>query len=182
MTLLKVPVTDKDHSRGPADAPATLVEYGDYECPHCGAAQAVVKQLQRHFADPIRFVFRHFPLTQIHPFAETAAESAEFAASYRKFWQMHDALYANQGRLDPAVLVELAKMLALPEGELVDALSDARYTPKVRADFIGGVRSGVNGTPTFFINGVRHDGSYDFDTLAEAIASEISAQVKSGAG
>jgi protein-disulfide isomerase len=169
MSRLRVPVTQHDHIRGPANAPVTLVEYGDYECLHCGLAHPIVNAVREHFARQLRFVFRHFPLNQVHPNAETAAESAEFAGAHGRFWEMHNGIYANQDRLDLSLLFALARKLGLPELELEDALTTGKYEPKVRADFLGGVRSGVNGTPSFFINGERHDGSYAFDDLVAAI-------------
>jgi protein-disulfide isomerase len=169
MATLKVPVTQHDHVRGPANAAITLVEYGDYECPHCGLAHPIVNAVRQYFARQLRFVFRHFPLVQIHPNAETAAESAEFAGAHGRFWEMHDGIYENQDRLGLPLLFDLARGLGLSELELQSALQRGEYEPKVRADFHGGVRSGVNGTPSFFINGQRHDGSYAFDELVAAI-------------
>jgi protein-disulfide isomerase len=169
MGTLRVPVTQHDHVRGPANAPVTLVEYGDYECPHCGLAHPIVNAVRKHFARQLRFVFRHFPLSQIHPNAETAAESAEFAGAHGRFWEMHDGIYENQDRLGLPLLFALVRTLGLSELELQSALASGEYEPKVRADFLGGVRSGVNGTPSFFINGERHDGSYAFDDLVAAI-------------
>jgi protein-disulfide isomerase len=169
MTKLAVAVSAKDHRQGDKDAPCTLVEYGDYQCPSCGQAYPIVKRLQKHFGKRLSFVFRNFPLTQIHPYAEPAAETAEFAAAHEKFWQMHDLLYENQARLDDDLLVELAQALQLAPAQLLQALETREFQPRVRADFTGGVRSGVNGTPTFFINGQRHDGAYDFASLVEAI-------------
>jgi len=169
MGTLRVPVTQHDHVRGPANAPVTLVEYGDYECPHCGLAHPIVNAVREHFIRQLRFVFRHFPLSQIHPNAETAAESAEFAGAHGRFWEMHDGIYENQDRLGLPLLFALVRTLGLSELELQSALASGEYEPKVRADFLGGVRSGVNGTPSFFINGERHDGSYAFDDLVAAI-------------
>jgi protein-disulfide isomerase len=169
MGTLRVPVTQHDHVRGPANAPVTLVEYGDYECPHCRLAHPIVNAVRQHFARQLRFVFRHFPLSQIHPNAETAAESAEFAGAHGRFWEMHDGIYENQDRLGLPLLFALVRTLGLSELELQSALASGEYEPKVRADFLGGVRSGVNGTPSFFINGERHDGSYAFDDLVAAI-------------
>ena len=171
--MLRVPVTQHDHIRGNPDAAVTLVEYGDYQCPYCGAAHPVVQRVERFFGDRLRFVFRHFPLSQIHPFAEPAAETAEFAGAHGRFWEMHDALYENQRQLSPPLLFALATGLGLSQIELRDALTRGTYTPKVQADFIGRVRSGVNGTPTFFINGQRHDGGYSFPELQAAIEAAL---------
>jgi protein-disulfide isomerase len=169
MSKLSVPVSDKDHRQGDPDAPCTLVEYGDYQCPSCGHAYPIVKRVQKHFGKRLLFVFRNFPLTEMHPYAEPAAETAEFAAAHQKFWEMHDLLYENQDRLDDALLVQLSQQLHLDPEKLRQALAAKEFEPRVRADFRGGVRSGVNGTPTFFINGQRHDGAYDYASLVEAI-------------
>jgi protein-disulfide isomerase len=169
MATLRAPVTPADHILGPAGAPVTLVEYGDYECGFCGLAHPIVKLVQQHFGKRLRFVFRHFPMSQIHPNAESAAESAEYAGAHGQFWEMHDGIYENQDRLGLPLLFALAGALGLSETGLRSALVNGEYAPRVRTDFLGGVRSGVNGTPTFFINGRRHDGSYEFDDLAAAI-------------
>ena len=169
MSKLSVPVSDKDHRQGDPDAPCTLVEYGDYQCPSCGHAYPIVKRVQKHFGKRLLFVFRNFPLTEMHPYAEPAAETAEFAAAHQKFWEMHDLLYENQDRLDDALLFELSQHLHLDLEKLRQALASKEFEPRVRADFRSGVRSGVNGTPTFFINGQRHDGAYDYGSLVEAI-------------
>jgi protein-disulfide isomerase len=169
MATLKVPVTPRDHAKGPANAPLTLLEYGDYECPYCGLAHSIVKLIQEHFGRRLRFVFRHFPLSQAHPNAESAAQTAEFAGAHGKFWEMHDGLYENQDRLGLPLYFALAGVLGLSESGLRQALIEETYAPKVRADFLSGVRSGVNGTPCFFINGVRHDGTYAFEDLGAAI-------------
>ena len=169
MTRLSVPVSAKDHIQGDPHAPVTLVEYGDYQCPSCGQAYPIVKRLQKHFSKRISFVFRNFPLTQIHPYAEPAAETAEFAAAHHKFWEMHDLLYENQESLDDGLLLQLSQQLNLDPNALAEALESKQFEPRVRADFSSGVRSGVNGTPTFFINGQRHDGSYDYESMVEAI-------------
>jgi protein-disulfide isomerase len=176
MAALKVPVTQHDHVRGPANAPVTLVEYGDYECPYCGLAHPIVNAVQAHFPQQLRFVFRHFPLNQAHPNAEAAAETAEFAAAHGQFWEMHDAIYDNQDQLGLPLLFALAGALGLPEADLRNALAAGKYAAKVRADFLGGVRSGVNGTPTFFINGERHNGTFEFDDLVAAIELRLHAR------
>ena len=157
---LTLPVSQRDHQQGPATAPVTLVEYGDYECPYCGEAYPIVKEIQRRLG--VRFVFRNFPLTQSHPHAEHAAEAAEAAAAQEKFWEMHDYLFEHQQALDVAHLVQYAVALNLDKETFV------------REDFLSGVRSGVNGTPTFFINGVRHDDSYELETLLAAIEAAMS--------
>jgi protein-disulfide isomerase len=173
MTTLKVPVRPEDHILGPANAPVTLVEYGDYECPHCGAAHPIVSRIVLELRDSLRFVFRHFPLVQIHPHAEMAAEAAEFAGSLGMFWEMHDALYENQEQLNLPTVLSLGEALGIPAGAMSNALESEQFREKVRRDFMGGVRSGVNGTPTFFINGRRHDAPYDYVTLMTAIQQHM---------
>jgi protein-disulfide isomerase len=173
MATLKVPVTSIDHIQGDEKAPFTLVEYGDYECPHCGHAHPIVKRVQKHFGKRLRFVFRNFPLNEIHPNAESAAETAEFAAAKGRFWEMHDAIFENQGMLSIVFLLDLAKSLGLSPANLQSALESHEFAPRVRDDFLGGARSGVNGTPTFFINGQRHDGPPEFDDLVEAIQERV---------
>jgi protein-disulfide isomerase len=171
MTTLTIPVGAHDHARGPESAPVTLVEYGDYQCPFCGAAYPVVTELERRFGQTLRVVFRHFPLTQAHPRAEPAAEAAEAAAAAGKFWEMHDQLYTHQDALDDRHLARYAHAAGVAPTAVEEALEAHTYLPHIRADFLGGVRSGVNGTPTFFINVRRHDGGYDVAELAEAITA-----------
>jgi protein-disulfide isomerase len=169
MSELRIPINDQDHVIGPDDAPVTLVEYGDYQCPHCQAAWPQVELVLQHFGPDLRYAYRHFPITTVHPLAKPAAETAEFAGAHGLFWEMHAAIFANGHQLSGPTLAALASRLGLDVGQLQDALEQGTYAPKVEADFIGGVRSGVNGTPTFFINGQRHDGSYDAMTLSAAI-------------
>ena len=173
MATLKNPVTSQDHVQGPENAPATLVEYGDYQCPHCGHAHFAIKRIQKHFGKQLRLVFRNFPLNEIHPYAEAAAETAEFAGTHGKFWEMHDLLFENQERLSDSLFPELAKKLKLPVDALENALESGEYALRVGSDFSSGVRSGVNGTPTFFINGHRHDGTFEYDDLVTAIEDAI---------
>lgn len=175
MTMLRIPVTLGDHILGPLDAPVTLVEYGDYECPSCGLAFPNVKRVQKRFAKHLRFVFRHFPLTEAHPFAEPAAEAAEYAATHDRFWEMHDGLYANQDELGITLILGLARALGLSDVGLRDTLARRKFGAKIQADFLGGVRSGVNGTPSFFINGEKHQGSYVYEELAAAIDARLHA-------
>ena len=173
MATLRVPVGPADHAVGEQHAPVTLVEYGDYECPHCGHAHPIVKAVRKHFGKQLLFVYRHFPLTQIHPLAEPAAETAEFAGAQGKFWEMHDAIFENQPSLSLPLLAELAEALGLSAKEAGSSLKSHAFAEKVRNDFLGGVRSGVNGTPTFFINGQRYQGMYEFEDLVEAIDAEL---------
>jgi protein-disulfide isomerase len=169
MPTLKIPVTMADHIRGHFDAPYTLVEYGDYECSYCALAHPVVQQVQTYFGDRLRFVYRNFPLREAHPHAEIAAETAEFAAQFDQFWEMHDLIYQNNSNLSKELLIELARRLGLPVGELKDVFAIKPYQSKIRSDFQGGVISGVNGTPTFFINGYRYNGAPEVDELIDAI-------------
>jgi protein-disulfide isomerase len=167
---LTTPVAeDRDHIQGPADAAVTLVQYGDYECPYCGAAYPIIREVQARMRERLRFVFRNFPITTSHPHAEQAAEAAEAAAVQDRFWEMHDLLYENQKRLRDDDLHAYAEKLGL-DVELFDAeLAEHVHAARVREDFMSGVRSGVNGTPTFYIDGVRHDDSYDLETLLGAL-------------
>ena len=162
-------VSAKDHSIGPADAPVTLVEYGDYQCPYCGRAFPIVQQVRRAMGKKLRFVFRNFPLSQIHEHAEHAAEVAEAAAAQGKFWEMHDWLFQHQIQLDDDGLLEGAGEVGLDVERVRRELAQGTYRDRVREDFATGIRSGVNGTPTFYINGVRHDDDYEFDTLVAAL-------------
>ena len=169
-TVLAVAVDDdRDHIQGPADAAVTLVEYGDYECPYCGAAYPIVKELQARMGDGLRFVFRNFPITTSHPHAEQAAEAAEAAAAQSRFWEMHDLLYENQRRLRDQDLHAYAEQLGIDVERFDKDLAEHVHAPRVREDFMSGVRSGVNGTPSFYVNGARHDDSYDFETLLAAL-------------
>jgi protein-disulfide isomerase len=170
---LRVPVTDQDHIQGNPDAPCTLVEYGDYECPHCGHAYPIVQRVQKHFGKKLRFVFRNFPLAETHPHAESAAETAEFAGAHGKFWEMHDALFENQESLGGSLYLQLAQQLKLSPQELRAAVESRDFLARVKSDFTGGVRSGVNGTPTFFINGKRHDTSFEYEDLLQAINAAL---------
>jgi protein-disulfide isomerase len=149
-----------DHASGPDDAPVTLVEYGDFECSYCGMAYPIVKALQRRLGARLRLVFRHFPLRETHPHAQHAAEAAEAAAASGRFWAMHDALYEHQHALEDEALVAYAAGLGLDAERVARDLAEDTYAPAVRADFRSGVRSGVNGTPTFFINSARYDGPW----------------------
>lgn len=160
MAELVVPVGDHDHILGPGEAPITLVEYGDFECPHCGAAHPIVKRLLRAEGRRMRLVFRHFPLMSAHPHAEMAAMAAEGAAEQGAFWPFHDTLFEHQDALEEEDLLAYGAALGLNVRRIAAALEDERLRAKVREHFMSGARSGVNGTPTFFINNVRFDGSY----------------------
>jgi protein-disulfide isomerase len=160
---------DRDHIQGPANAAVTLVEYGDYECPYCGAAYPIVKELQARMGDRLKFVFRNFPITTSHPHAEQAAEAAEAAAAQGRFWEMHDLLYENQRRLRDQDLHAYAEQLGLDVEQFDKDLAEHVHASRVREDFMSGVRSGVNGTPSFYVDGARHDDSYDLETLLAAL-------------
>ena len=168
---LEIPVNPgHDHIEGPANASLTLVEYGDYQCPYCGAAYPEVKKVQKELDSDLRFVFRNFPLTNIHEFAMNAAETAEAASAQGKFWPIHDFLYEHQATLgDSSVAVGYAKKLGLNTQKFERDIAQHVYQKRVKDDFMGGVRSGVNGTPTFYVNGVRHDGDAIAKALVEAL-------------
>lgn len=164
----------RDHIQGPSTAAVTLVEYGDYECPYCGQAYLVLKKLMPQSGDRVRLVFRNFPLAQLHPHAQRAAETAEAAGAQGKFWAMHNVLYERQDALEDEDLLAYADELGLNLDRFQTELSQGIYTARVREDFLGGVRSGVNGTPTFFFNGRRHDGGFDLESLTEAVVMSMS--------
>jgi formate-nitrite transporter family protein len=171
LATLIPPVTGRDHSMGPDDAPLTVVEYGDYQCPYCKAAHPILKEVRRMLGTRLRFVFRNFPLSQLHPEAQHAAEAAEAAGAQGKFWPMHDLLFDRQWALDDEHLVEYAEDLGLDGRRVSSELEDGTHRSRVRDDFMSGVRSGVNGTPTFFINGIRYDGGHDLASLVEALGA-----------
>ena len=170
VTQLAVPIDHaKDHLLGPPDAPITLVEYGDYECPSCGRAYPLLKELQKHFENKLLFVFRHFPLNTVHRHASIAAQAAEAAAAQGKFWPMHDRLYGDQANLELSDLTLHALRLGLDPYKFESALSTGTHEKHVEADYRGGQNSGVSGTPTLFINGVRYEGTLNVDALTAAI-------------
>jgi protein-disulfide isomerase len=163
VSRLTVPVTQSDHIRGSLDAAVMLVEYGDFECPHCRRAHPIVKQLLVTLGDQLCFAFRNFPLTQIHPHAERAAEAAEAADALGgsdAYWGMHGTLFEHQEALEDEDLLRYAQEIDLDAAAFARALQTGQFVPRVKKDFLGGVRSGVNGTPTFFINGERFDGDW----------------------
>jgi len=170
---LTVPVSERDHVLGPATAPVTLVEYGDFECPFCGAAHRSVEQVLGVMGNDVRFAFRHFPLSQIHPHAYQAAEAAEAAGAQGRFWEMHDLLFEHQDRLGLRDLIGYAGALDLDLERFVADLRGHANAGRLREDFLSGVRSGVNGTPTFFVNGIRHDGGYDPEALLDALRGAL---------
>jgi protein-disulfide isomerase len=162
-------VTERDHQRGPARAAVTLVEYGDFQCPFCGRAYYVLRELESRFQDEVRWVYRHFPLTEIHPFALLAAEASEAAADQGRFWDMHATLYQHQSHLQPGELVAYAAELGLDIDAFSADLVAVRHRDRIRDDFLGGVRSGVNGTPSVFIAGELFHGPIEDVPLSRAI-------------
>jgi protein-disulfide isomerase len=171
---LTLPIDGRDHIQGPIDAPITLLEYGDYECPYCGAAYPVVKAVQERLGDRLCFAFRNFPLVNMHPHAEHAAEAAEAAGAQGKFWEMHDALFENQIALDDEDLAQYAADLELDASRLISEVVAGAYAARLQEDFRSGARGGVNGTPTFFINGARYDGEPEVNALLAALAKHHS--------
>jgi protein-disulfide isomerase len=166
---LTKPVDARDHIRGNATATATLVEYGDYACPECRDAEWIFKAILQVMRGEVRFVFRHFPLRQVHPQAQHAAEAAEAADAQGKFWDMHDYLFEHQRHLGEAELLRYGAEIGLNTARYNDELMREMYASRVHADLISGIRSGVTDTPTFFINGTRYDGPVRFSTLLAAV-------------
>jgi protein-disulfide isomerase len=161
--ILNPPVGPDDHILGPTHAPVTLVEYGDYECPHCGRAHVILQTVLSGLGDQVRFIFRNFPLAEVHPHAQVAAEAAESIAAHggnEAFWAMHDTLYENQDALETDDLLEYALAAGVEPALVAGDLTSSAMTSHVRKDFRSGVRSGVNGTPTFFVNGRRFMGDW----------------------
>jgi diadenylate cyclase len=179
---LDTPVGDRDHVRGAATAPVTLVEYGDFECPYCGRMYPVVKELRKRAGDRLRVVFRHFPLDSVHPHARRAAEAAEAAAAQGRFWEMHDLLFENQDDLDDEALRRYAARLGLDMARFEDDLAERRHAPRVREDRLDGERTGVEGTPTFFINGARYEGSLDLEGMLAAVEEAAGSAVVARGG
>ena len=170
---LAVPVTpERDHIEGPVNATLTLVQYGDYQCPYCGAAYGEVKKVQKELGSKLCFAFRNFPLTNMHEFAMNAAETAEAAAVQGKFWEMHDFLYEHQDTLgDDSKALGYAKKLGLDTQRFEREIAQHIHQKRIKEDFNGGVRSGVNGTPTFYVNGFRHDGEAVSKALLKALST-----------
>jgi protein-disulfide isomerase len=167
---LTLPVGKRDHVQGREDSPLVLLEYGDYQCPYCGAAYPIVKKVQKELGPRLRFVFRNFPITNSHPHAQWAAETAEAAGAQGKFWEMHDYLYENQPSLgDEGFFAKYEKKVKLDVTRLVREVAQHVHSARVQEDYMSGIRSGVNGTPTFFINGVRYDDYPGFVQLISAL-------------
>jgi protein-disulfide isomerase len=170
--LSALPMPDRDHIQGPVDAPLKLLEYGDYECPYCGEAHPVVKEIQKRLGKRLCFAFRNFPLVNSHPHAERAAEAAEAAAAQGRFWEMHDLLYENQEALEDDDLARYASALGLDANRFMREVQAGANLARIREDFRSGARHDVNGTPSFFINGVRYDGNPGVEGLLEALTRE----------
>lgn len=166
---LTVPISKHDRIQGPINAPFNLLEYGDYECPFCGQAYPIVKAVQRSLGGQLCFAFRHFPLTNVHPHSKHAAEAAEAAGAQKRFWEMHDTLFENQDALEDEDLVKYAAALGLDVSRFMNEVLTGAHVRRIREDFMSGVRSGVNGTPTFFMNGMRYDGPRDAETMIAAL-------------
>ncbi|MFC6964021.1 DsbA family protein [Halocatena marina] len=167
-------VDETDHTQGPADAPVTLVQYGDYECPYCGRMYPIIRSIRKKMGPKLRFVFRNFPLKQMHSYAVRAAEAAEAAGAQGQFWEMHDHLYEHQNALEDDDLRGYADELGLDGDEFERSVFvEHRYEEQIRADFKSGIHSGVNGTPTFFINGSRYDGALSEDALLLSIENAM---------
>jgi protein-disulfide isomerase len=166
---LSVPVTERDHVRGATDAPVVIVEYGDYECPYCGRAYWAIKELLEELGDKVGFVFRNFPVAEVHPRAEAVAEALEAAGAQGRFWEMHDWFYEHQHQLEGLDLEDHAEALELDVKRWKQDLRQRKYRERVREDLESGRESGVAGTPTFFINGIRYEGDYDLRSMLAAI-------------
>jgi protein-disulfide isomerase len=171
MSKLKIAVSSNDHIQGNKDAALELVEYGDYQCPHCGHAYPIVKSIQKKMGNKLKFVFRNFPLAESHPNAVNAAVASEAAALQNKFWEMHDHLFEFQSRLDDTSLIKYAGQLKLDVTQFEQDFEKPELIQKVDADFESGVRSGVNGTPSFFINGEKYEDSWDEETFLSYLES-----------
>jgi protein-disulfide isomerase len=166
---LSVAVGKSDHARGAQDAPVTLVEYGDYQCPYCADVHSMIQSIAKTMGANLRFVFRHMPLKVMHPYAQYAAEAAEAAGAQGKYWEMHDAIYDHQSDLDLELVHALALTLELDMPRFEADMEARRYRPRVERDFMGAMRSGVAATPTFFINGERYEGILEQRALLTAL-------------
>ncbi|MGB7117043.1 MAG: Na+/H+ antiporter NhaA, partial [Anaerolineales bacterium] len=177
-TKLSLPVGDRDHAVGPDNAPVTLVEYGDLECIHCRKVNPIIRALREQVGSRLRYVYRHFPISSIHPDAQLAAQATEAAAAQGKFWEMQEALFDHQGELDESHLIQYAAEIGLDVEHFEHELKEGVYAEHVSEDFHSGIQSGVNGTPTFFINGERYEGAWDFESLIEAIEKPLGVKVR----
>ncbi|MDH7462560.1 thioredoxin domain-containing protein [Chitinophagaceae bacterium 26-R-25] len=176
MSKLRPEVTSNDHMQGNVNASVELVEYGDYECPHCGRAYPVIKKIQKKMGDNLKFVFRNFPLSEVHPDARMAATAAEAADAQGKFWEMHDVIFENQDSLNYEDLMGYAESLGLDMDQFEKDFNSRKYSDRVDEDFESGLRSGVNGTPGFFVNGEKYNGIWEDTELLHFLQSKVHAQ------
>ena len=170
---VSISVGPDDHSRGPLDAKLTVVEYGDYQCPYCGQAHPIVERMRTAFADSMRLIFRNLPLVDVHPHAEAAAEIAEAVGEQGKFWEIHDTIYENQHDLSDAALLGYVEQVGADVDKVKSDIADGGPRQRVEADFEGAIRSGANGTPTFFVNGLRYDGSWLYEPFFEYLTQVL---------
>lgn len=174
MIGLAPPITDSDHILGRMDATIELVEYGDFQCPHCGRAYPIIKRIKAEMADHVKFIFRNFPLSKIHSQAKSAAIAAEASGLQKRFWEMHDLLFENQRHLNNSALIRYGEIINLDIDKFRDDLMRTDLSEKVDSQFMSGLRSGVNATPTFFINGKRYEGSWEYDIFFGYLQSAVS--------
>ncbi|MEB3211007.1 MAG: DsbA family protein [Leptolyngbyaceae bacterium] len=172
-SILAVPVSSRDHIRGSTAAPVTLVQYGNYQCLQCGAAYRILKRIAAQFDEQLCFVFRHFPIVRFYPNAHHAAEAAEAAASQGRFWEMHDCLFTHQYALGNGYLVDYAALLNLNIPQFLREITSDMHVSRVRDDIRGGLRSGVQRTPAFFINGIRYQGKLSEESLRQALMQAL---------
>lgn len=170
---LKTPVGKRDHIEGKTDAPIELVEYGDYQCPYCGHAYYEIKEVQKKMGVQLKFVFRNFPLSNMHEHAMNAALAAETAGGMGQFWEMHDLLFENQNALGDSHLLNYARELGLNIKKFESDFSNPKYGEKIEEDIESGLRSGVNGTPSFFVNGKKYEGGYSAEDIIEYLQSVL---------
>jgi len=175
MTQLILAVNSNDHVYGNSSATLELVEYGDYECPYCGRAYPIIKSIQQELGPDLRFVFRNFPLSKVHQHAFSAAVATEAASRQDKFWEMHDIIFENQETLDAQSIFMFAMTIGLDPERFKNDMQEKVLIDKVEKDFESGMRSGVNKTPTFFVNGKKYDGMYSGDQLLHFLQNQLTA-------
>lgn len=167
--MLQDPINKNDHIRGDKNSDIIILEYGDFECPYCAIAHSSISKLLNYFNNDLCYVFRNFPLTELHPNALIAAQTAEFASEHNQYWEMHDLIYTNQSALSYDLLFETVKLLKLSTNEFERAIENKKFLSKIKLDILSGQHNQVHGTPSFFINNERYEGPYDFDSLVEII-------------
>jgi len=173
MSKLKPPLQETDHYFGNPASPLQLLEFGDFQCPHCGAAYPILERIKKKYGTRMVFIFRHFPLSKSHPYAQLAAIVSEAAARQGKFWEMYNLIFENQTGMNRQHLFGLAKTLPLDMPRFEKDVADPALSKTVEANFESGIISGVNGTPSFYINGEKYNGPYDFDSLSEALEQRM---------